>query len=103
MPLAFPAITQNGTTHWSLYATLTSGSSSDPTPPTVSVTAPTSGATLNDIVTITADAFDNVAVVGVQFYVDGQVVGVQDSAAPYGSIGIRARSERLARAYRNRA
>ena len=84
MPSAFPAITQNGTTHWSLYATLTSGSSSDPTPPTVSIAAPTSGATVNDIVTVRADAFDNVAVIGVQFYVDGQVVGVEDTDAPYG-------------------
>ena len=62
---------------------LGSSSSTDPTPPTVSITAPASGATVSDIVNVTANAADNVGVVGVQFLVDGSATGVEDSAAPY--------------------
>jgi hypothetical protein len=56
----------------------------DTTPPTVSVTAPLSGATLNGTtVTLSADASDNVGVLGVQFLVDGVSVGVEDTTPPY--------------------
>ena len=40
-------------------------------------------ATVNDIVTVTADASDNVGVAGVQFLVDGVDAGPEDTAAPY--------------------
>ena len=36
-----------------------------------------------DILNVTADADDNVAVVGVQFYVDGVAAGVEDDSDPY--------------------
>ena len=55
----------------------------DTTPPTVSVTAPTSGADLSGQVSLTADAGDDVGVVGVRFEVDGAQVGVEDTSAPY--------------------
>src|SRR5207253_79685 len=41
----------------------------DTIPPTVSITAPTNGATVSNTVTVSANASDNVGVVGVQFYV----------------------------------
>lgn len=63
---------------------LGSAASPDPTPPTVSVTAPTAGATVSDIVNVTATATDNVGVLGVQFSVDGTTTGVEDTTAPYG-------------------
>jgi hypothetical protein len=57
---------------------------SDTTPPTVAVTAPGAGATVSGgSVAISANASDNVGVVGVQFKLDGVNVGSEDSAAPY--------------------
>ena len=47
----------------------------DTTPPTVSVTAPSTGSKISGSVTITANATDNVGVAGVQFKVDGVNVG----------------------------
>src|SRR5262249_19860224 len=61
-----------------------SSGSSDPTPPTVIIDSPVSGAQVSDIVTVTADAFDNVGVAGVQFYVDGVATGAEDTTDPYG-------------------
>src|SRR6266850_3732848 len=55
----------------------------DTTAPTVVLTAPSGGATVNETVTVTATASDNVGVVGVQFKVDGVNLGAEDTAAPY--------------------
>src|SRR2546425_12677757 len=44
---------------------------SDTTPPTVSITAPVTGAIVSGGVTVSANATDNVGVVGVQFKLDG--------------------------------
>ena len=54
----------------------------DTTPPTVSVTSPTSGATVSGTITIAANASDAGGVDHVAFRVDGNVVG-SDSSAPY--------------------
>jgi len=51
--------------------------------PTVSLTAPASGATVTGNVTVSATAADNVGVVGVQFRLDGNTLGAEDTAAPY--------------------
>jgi hypothetical protein len=63
------------------------GSSSpapDTTPPTVSLTAPTGGATVSgSAVALSATASDNVAVANVQFEVDGTDIGSAISASPY--------------------
>lgn len=56
---------------------------SDSTPPTVAVTAPSSGATVTGTVTVTATATDNVGVAGVQFKVDGVNLGVEIATPPY--------------------
>ena len=56
----------------------------DATPPTVSMTAPANGATVSGAsVTLSATASDNVAVIGVQFTLDGVNVGAEDTASPY--------------------
>jgi hypothetical protein len=60
-----------------------SNSTTDTTPPTVSMTAPASGATVNGTVSVTASASDNVGVASVQFQLDGANVGSLDTASPY--------------------
>jgi hypothetical protein len=56
----------------------------DTTPPTVSLTVPSSGATVSGpSVTLTATASDNVAVANVQFKVDGTNIGSAITARPY--------------------
>jgi hypothetical protein len=62
---------------------IASPASSDTTAPTVSITTPTSGQTLSGTVTAAANASDNVGVTGVQFLVDGQNYGAEDTTAPY--------------------
>ena len=55
----------------------------DTTAPTVTMSAPAANATVSGTVAVSATASDNVAVVGVQFYLDGNVLGSEDTAAPY--------------------
>jgi hypothetical protein len=55
----------------------------DSTPPTVSMTAPAGNAALRQTITVSATAADNVAVAGVQFYLDGNPLGAEDTASPY--------------------
>src|SRR5436309_3911105 len=55
----------------------------DTTPPTVSITSPANGATVRSTVSVTANASDNVGVVGVQFKLDGANLGGEDTTAPY--------------------
>ncbi len=59
------------------------GTVADTAPPGISITAPTTGATVAGNVTLTASSSDNVRVAGVQFYVDGAMVGSEVKAAPY--------------------
>jgi Tfp pilus assembly protein PilX len=57
---------------------------SDATPPTVSITAPTAGAVVSGTATsVTATASDNVGVVGVQFKLDGANLGAEVTSSPY--------------------
>src|SRR5436309_844777 len=53
------------------------------TPPAVAVTSPASGATVAGTVPVTADASDDVGVVGVQFKLDGANLGAEDTTNPY--------------------
>ena len=55
----------------------------DTTPPTVSMTAPAAGATVSGTVALSANASDNVGVVGVQFLVNGVATGAEDTTSPY--------------------
>ncbi len=62
---------------------LNNTASPDPIPPTVSITSPTSGSTVSGTIPVSASASDNVAVAGVQFQVDGNNLGAEDTTAPY--------------------
>jgi len=55
----------------------------DTTLPTVSISAPTNGATVSGTTTISANASDNVAVGNVQFKLDGANLGAPDTTSPY--------------------
>ena len=55
----------------------------DTTRPTVSVTAPADGATVSGTINVTATASDDVGVVGVQFLLDGNNLGAEDTTTPY--------------------
>lgn len=55
----------------------------DPQAPTVSITNPTNNGTVSGTLTVTANAADNVGVVGVQFLLDGNNLGVEDTSSPY--------------------
>ena len=68
----------NGTTSSAVSVTVR-----DTTPPTVTMTAPASGATVSGTITVSANASDNVGVVGVQFKLDGANLGAEDTTAPY--------------------
>lgn len=61
---------------------LTAGPS-DPTAPSVSITSPAEGDVVSGARTILADASDDEGVAGVQFYVDGNAQGPEDTIAPY--------------------
>ncbi len=55
----------------------------DTTAPAVSVTSPAEGAVVSGARTLQADASDDVGVAGVQFFVDGNPQGPEDTVAPY--------------------
>jgi hypothetical protein len=54
----------------------------DTTVPTVSISAPTSGATVNGTASVSVTASDNVGVIKVEFYVNGALQAT-DTASPY--------------------
>ncbi len=55
----------------------------DTVPPVVALTAPADSSSLTGTVQVTANATDNVGVVGVQFLLDGANLGSEDTTAPY--------------------
>ncbi|MFL6180501.1 MAG: PQQ-dependent sugar dehydrogenase, partial [Actinomycetes bacterium] len=59
------------------------GGGGDSAAPVVAISSPAVNAQVSDIVNVTADASDNVGVVGVRFLVDGVDVGAEDAVAPY--------------------
>lgn len=76
---AFPNSSYNASNYWVDVVTATS----DTVAPTVSLTAPASGASLTGTTTLSATATDNVAVSSVQFKVDGTNIGTADTTSPY--------------------
>ncbi len=64
-------------------AVFSTSSSTDSTPPTVSITSPAAGASVSGTVTVTGSASDNVGVTSVQFMLDGANLGSADTATPY--------------------
>jgi Domain of unknown function (DUF1929)/Bacterial Ig domain/Kelch motif len=59
------------------------GQGPDTTPPSVSVASPATSTTISGLTTLYANASDNVGVVGVQFYLDGNTFGSEITNAPY--------------------
>jgi hypothetical protein len=57
--------------------------SPDTIPPTVSITFPASNANVSGSITVSANASDNVGVSGVQFKLDGNNLGAEDTTSPY--------------------
>ncbi len=55
----------------------------DATPPTVSITNPTASSTVSGTINLTANASDAQGIAGVQFKVDGNNVGSEDTSSPY--------------------
>ena len=55
----------------------------DKEPPTVTITAPTFGSKLNEVVTITCVSKDNRGVQMVELWIDGQSSGLSDETEPY--------------------
>jgi Concanavalin A-like lectin/glucanases superfamily/Galactose oxidase-like, Early set domain/Bacterial Ig domain/Glyoxal oxidase N-terminus len=55
----------------------------DATAPTVSLSAPSAGATVRGTVAVSANATDDVGVASVQFRLDGNDLGSADTSAPY--------------------
>ena len=55
----------------------------DTTAPSATVTNPSAGAELRGVVAVSADTFDVSGIAGVQFRLDGQAIGSEDTTAPY--------------------
>ena len=72
-------------------------SPTDPTPPTVVIDNPINNATVSDIITVTADAADNVSVAGVSYFVDGTQEAWKTRQIPMHSTGTRAPTKVLTR------
>ena|ERR1700730_7132461 len=79
--------------YWSLFAEkpshrvcgfgIVAFGSSDKTNPTVQITYPQQAATVFGAINVSADAGDNIGVIGVQLRVDGKPIGQEFSAMPY--------------------
>ena len=55
-------------------------------PPDVSITSPAQGESVRAAISATATAFDIVGVIGVQFMVDGDNAGSEDTTSPYATV-----------------
>lgn len=55
----------------------------DPTPPEVEITAPSAGAAVSGTINVSAGASDDFGVAGVQFLLDGEPLGPEDTSPPY--------------------
>jgi hypothetical protein len=73
---ATPGDNNSGDSDWVLVLKV----AADTTPPSVTLTSPSSGATVSSSVTLTASSTDDVAVQGVQFQIDGANLGSEITA-----------------------
>jgi chitodextrinase len=64
----------------------TTAPAADTTQPTITMTAPPAGTLFGSTIAVSANASDNVGVVGVQFLLDGINLGVEDTSSPYALI-----------------
>ena len=81
-PSAFPTQSFSASNYWVdvLFGTEVVP---DTTPPTVAMSSPTNDAEVAGTVNISANASDNIGVVGVQFRLNGNNLGAEDTVAPY--------------------
>ncbi len=75
-------MTEDGSDLYTAIMPLTNSTPIDAAP-SVSITSPATGATLSGIVPLTATANDDVAVLGVQFELDGANLGTEIASSPY--------------------
>jgi hypothetical protein len=61
----------------------TTSATEDTTPPAVTLTAPAPGTIVVGVAAITASASDDIGVAGVQFLLDGQTFGAEDTSFPW--------------------
>jgi len=73
----------NTTTSAPVTVTVSNAPPGDTTAPAVSVSAPSEGATVSGVASVSATASDNVGVVSVQFTLNGVNLGAADTSAPY--------------------
>lgn len=64
-------------------AAFSTNNTTDTTPPTVSMTAPASGATVSGSVSVSANASDNVRITSIQFTLDGANLGSALTTSPF--------------------
>ena len=89
VPAASTVVTLNDTAptkdkfNLAIVELLAAGSSTAPTPPTVSMTSPVPNATVAGPLSVSANASDAISIVGVQFLLDGSPVGAQLTSLPY--------------------
>ncbi len=82
----FPTQSYQATNYW-VDVVFTSNTSSDSSPPNVTMTAPSNGASVSGTaVAVSANASDNVGVASVQFLLDGVALGSPDTNSPYNLI-----------------
>jgi len=69
--------------YWGGGGALPSGPPADTTPPTVSISSPSAGATVSGTISLTASATDNAAIANVQFQIDNSNFNGPLTASPY--------------------
>jgi len=67
----------------SVYATYSAVAVPDTIAPTVSISKPVDGIVVRSTTSISAEALDNVKVIGVQFVLDGENLSSEDTVSPY--------------------
>ena len=85
-PIYSSTYVNNGATIANTHKVTVSNAAADTTAPTVAMTNPLNGSTLNGSLSVSANASDNVGVVGVQFKLDGVSLGAEVLAGPYSTI-----------------
>jgi hypothetical protein len=68
---------------WSGPGAIAAPARNDATPPTVVVASPLTGAVVVGMIAVMAQAFDDSAVAGVQFLLNGVRLGAEDTVPPY--------------------
>lgn len=82
------AYDQSGKTSRSLERTVTTPSAPDTTSPTITISSPANNQNVSGSITVTATASDTggSGLAGVQFKVDGQSIGAEDTTSPYSTL-----------------